>query len=139
MNRFPKSGYETAGGMAYFPRMLDKMRLHAEGKLREDYHANLGTGMDGRCCHFLRVDYAELRARVLAGGEDKEILEWCFERGRRLDGVDLQIWNGFVTKFGWRDKATPHLEKVKKESGLEGRQDIVTMFEYFEVAEGRKG
>jgi gluconokinase len=139
MNSFPKSAYETAGGMAYFPRMLDKLRLHAEGKLREEYHANLGTGMDGRCCHFLRVDYAALRARVLAGGEDKEILGWCFAQGRALDGVDVQIWNGFVTKFGWRDKASAHLEKVKREGGLEGREDIVTMVDYFEVDEGRKG
>jgi len=62
-----------------------------------------------------------------------------FDRGRGLDGEDIQIWNGFVTKFGWRDKASAHLEKVKRESGLEGREDIVTMVDYFEVDEGRKG
>jgi len=30
-------------GMSYFPRMIDKIRLHARGELHEDYHNNLGT------------------------------------------------------------------------------------------------
>ena len=42
----------------------------AARELREDFHANLGRGFDARCCHFLRVVYAELTARVLAGGTD---------------------------------------------------------------------
>ena len=35
----------------YFPRMLDKIRLHARGELHEDYHANFGGArhMDGTC------------------------------------------------------------------------------------------
>jgi hypothetical protein len=45
-------------GMAYFPRMLDKIRLHARGELGTDYHENLGsaTALDGVCCNFLRVN-----------------------------------------------------------------------------------
>lgn len=30
-------------GMAYFSRMLDKIRLHARGQLAADYHENLGS------------------------------------------------------------------------------------------------
>ncbi|MDB6017894.1 MAG: hypothetical protein JWR19_2383 [Pedosphaera sp.] len=48
MNTPPKSGYEKTGGMAYFSRMLDKIRLHAKGELRPDFHANLGRGADIR-------------------------------------------------------------------------------------------
>ena len=57
-------------GMMYFPRMLDKIRLHARGELGEDYHANLGhrKAADGACCNFLRVNYDDLRERVLQGG-----------------------------------------------------------------------
>ena len=40
---FPKSPKEMTKGMMYFPRMLDKIRLHARGELHEDYHENLGT------------------------------------------------------------------------------------------------
>ena len=30
-------------GMMYFPRMLDKIRLHLRGELHEDYQENFGA------------------------------------------------------------------------------------------------
>lgn len=42
MSTFPKSPKEITGGMMYFARMIDKIRLHAGGKLGPDYHKNLG-------------------------------------------------------------------------------------------------
>ena len=93
MSTYPKGPREMTRGMAYFPRMLDKIRLHARGELETDYHENLGsaTALDGACCNFLRVNYEELRERVLEGGSDEEILEWCFEKGRRLNEGDLFV------------------------------------------------
>lgn len=38
MTTHPKSPKEMTRGMIYFPRMLDKIRLHARGELHEDYH-----------------------------------------------------------------------------------------------------
>jgi gluconokinase len=137
----PKSGYETTAGMNYFPRMLDKIRLQAREELHPDFHANLGlaTGGDGVCCAFLRVPYAELRERVLSGGTDEEILQWCLERGgRKLDPIELMLWNEFSRKLGWNDRVTPSLIKLKAESGLSDRDDIATIFDYCEVDEGRK-
>ncbi len=55
-------------------------------------------------------------ASVLQDGTDDEILEWCFEKGRRVNEGDLFVWNGFATKLGWRDRVTPRLEARKKES-----------------------
>lgn len=59
--------------MMYFPRMLDKIRLHAREELSADCHPNLGgaRAADGTCCNFLRVNYADLRERVLQGGTDE--------------------------------------------------------------------
>ena len=42
MSSYPKSPKEMIGGMMYFPRMLDKIRLHAREELGEDYLPNLG-------------------------------------------------------------------------------------------------
>jgi len=92
MTTYPKSPKEMTRGMMYFPRMLDKIRQYARGELHEDYHKNLGTPrtLDGACCNFLRVNYDDLRERVLQGGTDEEILEWCFNTGRRLnEGTSL--------------------------------------------------
>src|SRR5205085_1133139 len=110
-----------------FPRMLDKIRLHARGELGGDYHPNLGkqAAADGACCNFLRVKYADLRERVLQGGSDEEILEWCYKNGRRLNEGDLLVWNSFALKLGWRDFASPVLEKNKKAHQIEHRTDIM--------------
>src|SRR6266542_2065813 len=90
MNTYPRSPKEMTRGMMYFPRMLDKIRLHSRGELHEDYHKNLGAPqtLDGACCNFLRVHHRDLRERVLQGGTDEEILEWCFENDRRPNEGD---------------------------------------------------
>jgi len=139
--KFPRSAYDQTLGIVYFARMLNKIRLHAAGVLPEDYHKNLGKGFDGRCTRFLGVDYEALRARVALGGTDEEILEWCFENGRRPNEEQILVWNQFMFKRGWRDEAdgsTQELEKYKAASGLAHRTDILTLFDYYEVDEGRR-
>jgi len=134
----PRSALDTAGGMAYFPRMLEKIRLHAAGTLEADYHPSLGKGADAFCTEFLRIPYDDLRKRVIEGDTDEALLEWCFRHGRRLDPGDIRIWNAFITKLGWNDSATPRLIKHKAAAGLENREDIQTMAQLFDVEEGRK-
>jgi hypothetical protein len=36
MTIYPKSAKETAKGIMYFPRMLDKIRMHARGELHDE-------------------------------------------------------------------------------------------------------
>ncbi|PYJ74717.1 MAG: DUF5069 domain-containing protein, partial [Verrucomicrobia bacterium] len=78
-----RSPREKVGGLFYFGRMLDKIRLHAKGELPPDYHANLGKGFDEKCVKFLRINYDRLVERVKQDRADEEILRWCFENGRR--------------------------------------------------------
>jgi hypothetical protein len=138
---FPRSPYDIEGGLVYFPRMLDKIRLHAAGKLPEDYVPYLSKGFDGRCSRFLGVKYADLAERVQAGGSDAELLEWCLEHGRRPNQEEVEIWNSFMLKRGWREmdpSVTAVLEEHKISAGLAGRADIETFFDFQEVDEGRK-
>src|SRR6266705_4616660 len=101
--KFPKSPKEMTKGMMYFPRMLDKVRLHLAGDLHTDYQENFGAPQtaDSAMCNFLRIHHRDLIERVKQGGTDEEILEWCFEKGRHLNDGDLFVWNGFASKFGW--------------------------------------
>lgn len=137
---YPKSPLETTKGMMYFPRMLDKIRLHARGELHEDYHKNFGTPrtVDAACCNFLRVSHIDLCTRVAEGGTDEEILEWCFERGRRLNEGDILVWNGFASKLGWRDFATSVLERAKQKAGAGNHDDLVTIPDFIDFDEGRR-
>lgn len=133
-----RSPYAQVGRLVYFGRMLDKIRLQARGALPlAEYGANLGKGFDGRCCHFLRVSYDDLKARVLAGGaSDEQLLAWCHEHGTPRSDEDCEIWNGFMMKRGWRDVASPLLAQRIRESSLESKP-IMTMFDYLDFDEGR--
>jgi hypothetical protein len=133
-----RSPYAKVGRLVYFGRMLDKIRLHAAGRLPPDeYGANLGKGFDSRCCNFLRVAYDDLKARVLAGDlGDSQLLAWCHERGGPRTDEECEVWNGFMMKRGWRDAAADVLAKRIKESGLEG-SPVLTMFDYLDYDEGR--
>jgi gluconokinase len=75
---------------------------------------------------------------VLQGGGDEEILEWCFEKGRRLNEGDLVVWNGFASKLAWRDFMTPRFQKLKKEQGVADRRDIACVPDLMDFEEGRK-
>ena len=105
---------EKVGGIVYFGRMLDKIRLQAQGKLLADYKKNLGIGFDGRCVRFLYVDYQKLVKRVAGGGTDEEMLGWCYQKVRKPTDEEIEVWNGFLSKRGWRDNGTENLEKEKK-------------------------
>ncbi|MEJ1973825.1 MAG: DUF5069 domain-containing protein [Lacunisphaera sp.] len=131
-----RSPYAKVGRLVYFGRLLDKVRLHAAGQLPPNYVGNLGKGFDGRCCSFLRVNYDELKSRALAGGSDEELLAWCHERGGPRTDEECEVWNGFMSKRGWRDAGAETLARRIKESALEG-QPVTTMFDYLDYDEGR--
>lgn len=131
-----RSNYDQTGRLVYFGRMIDKIRLHAAGRLPADYQPNLGKGFDSRCCDFLGVDYAAVVTRTLQGGSEGEILAWCHERGGARTDDQCMIWNNFMMKRGWRDEAAPILKKRLVEFGLVGKP-IETMFDLNEFDEGR--
>ncbi len=137
-----RSPYEKTGRLVYFGRMLDKMRLHAAGRLPADYVANLGDQgapnfFDARCCRFLGVTYADLRARTLEGGDDAAVLAWAEARGGRArTDEECEIWNMFMSKRGWRDAASATVQQRIQLFGLTGKSPQ-TMFEVLDYDEGR--
>jgi hypothetical protein len=137
-NRFPRSPYDREGGLVYFPRLVDKIRLHQRGELPEDYHANLGAGFDLRCCDFLNVDYDALAEEVRAGKSDAEVLEWCCAHGRRPNNDEIFMWNEYLRKCGWNDHYSERLRSRLEGLGMADRTDIRTMFDLIEVDEGRE-
>ncbi len=104
--QLPRSPYDALNGLVYFPRMLDKIRLHAAGKLPPLYLKPLGQDFDGRCLRFLGVKYDDVKKLVLAGKSDAEVFDWCVVNGHKLTEEQIETWNGFMTKRGWRDEAS---------------------------------
>jgi len=136
-----RSPYVKVGRVVYFGRMLDKIRLHAAGKLPAEYVANVGDATPGmfdtRCCAFLRIRYSELREAVLSKSlADEPALAWAEERGGRRSDEECTVWNGFMTKRGWRDEANARLKTRNKENGFADAR-VLTMFDYIDFDEGR--
>lgn len=139
--QMPVTDYKETNGLVYFARMLDKIRLKAAGKLPPDYFVGLDpdpTVFDARCTRFLGVNYDELAVRTLQGGSDEEILEWCFKRGRKPSEEEVEIWNAFLLKRGWRDPSSSELQAAKEQNGWGNRDDIQTWVDFHDAEEGRK-
>lgn len=138
---FPiRSPRHQTGGIFVFARILDKIRLDAESKLPEGYHLGVIPGnrtFDDRVCKFLGVEFDALKERTLQGGTDEEILEWCFTQGHRPTAEQIEIWNGFMSKRGWRDSAQSGFDKAKAEAGFADRQDIQAYFDLMDAEEER--
>jgi len=136
-----RSPAEQVNGVVYFGRMLDKMRLAAAGKLPEGWRTMRGAPnpvtFDARCCRFLGLHYAALEAETLKDDKsDAELLEWAFQHGRRPSEEDIEIWNAFMSKRGWRDSGTHRLNERLAEIGLPPGT-VQTMFEFIDLDEGR--
>jgi gluconokinase len=133
-----RSPHDKVGTLVYFGRMVDKIRLHAAGKLPADYIPNLGDGFDKVCAQFFALSYEAITERVKAGGTDEELLAWCFSNGRKVTDQDQHFFNEFLRKRGWNDSGSERLAQRKVESGFTTRDEIQTFFDYIDADEGRK-
>lgn len=138
---FPiRSPRHLTGGIVMLARVIDKVRLNAAGKLPDGYTVGPAEGnrtFDDRLCKFLHVDFDALSERILQGGSDDEILQWCYSHGRHPSDEQIEIWNAFLTKRGWRDNGSPGVIKNKAEAGLEHRDDLHTYMDVIDAEEGR--
>ncbi len=135
-----RSPSAAVNGLVYFGRMLDKIRLAAAGRLPEGWQPMRGSGVknsfDARCCAFLGIDYAAIEAETLKGGTDEQVLGWAFANGRKPGEDEIEVWNAFMMKRGWRDAGTQRLNERLAEIGLPPGT-VQTMFEYIDIDEGR--
>jgi len=140
--QFPVSPHDKTRGLVYFARMVDKIRLHAAGKLPADYATHLGftdpTSFDARCCRYLELDYDQVKARTLQGGTAEEIFD-DLTRGRKaLNEEQILVWNLFLLKRGWRDSGTAGVVAEKAAAGIANRADVQTYVDMQDVDEGRE-
>jgi len=125
------SRFDQVKGLVYFGRMLDKMRLAARGP-------TVKSSLDWRCCRFLKIDYVALETETLKGDKsDAELPAWAFQHGRPPDDQEIEVWTGFMTKWGWRDAGAQRLNERLAESGLPPGT-VQTMFEFIDLDEGRR-
>jgi hypothetical protein len=135
-----RSAYETVEGVVYFGRMIDKVRLHAAGRLPLEYQPLLGNanprGFDARCCRFLQIEHPTFAAQVSQGGTDETLFQWACQAGREPSEKEVEVWNAFMQKRGWRDESSGRLRDYTQEAGITDRV-VSTFFDFYDADEGR--
>lgn len=134
----PVSGYLKTERLVYFARMCSKARLMQRGALPVEYHQYIGVGFDGRCRRFLNICYGSIKGLIRDGKEDSDILEWCYVNGRRPNDEEVFIWNLFMEKRGWRDDNSELVQREKESIGLGNRDEIQTLFYFYDFDERRR-
>lgn len=133
---FPRSPKDEIDGLIYFPRMLDKIRLHLDGKLHADYHDNMGKALDQYTCDLLQVDYVELAEKVLDGADDKEVLEWAYNTGCKAESPQKDWWCSYVRNLGFNDHLSDVLAQRISDAGFSDRADLNSFLDFIDAEEG---
>lgn len=136
-----RSPYDQVGGLYAIGRMFDKIRLHLIGQLPEAYHANFGDKhaftLDARCCRFLGVTHDAVREQVQAGRSDEELFQWAIaQRGTPHEPEEVEHWNAFFSKRGWRDETSDYLRKILVKDGF-APDATLTFFDHMDLDECR--
>jgi Domain of unknown function (DUF5069) len=136
------SPYEAAAKLVYFPRLIEKIRLHQQGQLPTDFQENFGDKkqwvLDDICCRFLRLSHAQLQTLVTPTATNEEILEQCWLLAGRRSEHEIDIWSGWITRVGWRDAQSPRIAVWKKDLGRDNDESLQTLFDLLDAEEGRR-
>jgi len=134
---YPRSGHEMMCGWVYLPRFIDKIRLHAAGKLHADYQENFTKGFDGAWLKAAGVP-ADMFIQIVKNTiTDGQVADWVAKNVKKTD-AEKKAFNDFVMNRGRDDEASLARLKMRKEqSGLAHRDDLQTFIDYIDADEKR--
>lgn len=97
-----RSPREMLGGHIILPRLIDKVRLHAQGKLPPEYQGNLlklGRTLDGWFLAFAGLEAEALRQAILESETDEEVLAWVEQHAIPHTEEEKRQWAEGIAAF----------------------------------------
>ncbi|MBS0156964.1 MAG: DUF5069 domain-containing protein [Nitrospira sp.] len=97
-----RSPRERLGGYVILPRLIDKVRLHAQGLLPEPYVPFLlrpGLSLDGRFLAFTGLQREALRQAVLSNDDDEAILAWVTATALLHTSQEIEAWSDGLVRL----------------------------------------
>jgi len=132
----PRSPYEKLGGYVHLPRLIDKARLHRQGRL--DGYNYKSVGFDKHLLAFLALDGDAFEEAANRLGNDDEVLQWVRQHARPHSAQEIEQWNqSMIARHPDTAEKKARFLHALKEAGGEGRTDIATYFDLIEFDEGR--
>jgi hypothetical protein len=95
-----RSPYDSAMGLVFLPRLIDKMR--ASGTAALDGYNYKTVGMDADLIEFLAVDADAMESAVKAAASDAEVLGWISRNARKWTREDAIAHNHAILDSGQR-------------------------------------
>ena len=127
----PRSPRVKLAGLVHLPRLLDKARAHAAGKLG-DYMWN--CPLDQRLCTFLGLDIEALLAEVKQGRSDSQMAAWVLANSKHQRAPwELRAWSEWLTHLAAGGAARHQLFADELKKNAPEREDIVTYFDRLDL------
>jgi hypothetical protein len=135
---YPRSPRETMCGWMHLPRFIDKIRLHAAGKLHPDYQGNFCKGFDGLWLETAGVDAAQFMEVVKGTITDGQVCDWVRQNVKKAEPVKVAHQERMLN---YPKKDDPEMQarlKMRKEqAGLTHRGDVQTFVDFIDADEKR--
>jgi hypothetical protein len=131
----PRGPRETALGLAFLPRTIDKMRAALPGGNLNGYLVDYPRGLSAFLLKRVGVDLAAMQAEVAAAPDEAAVLTW-FEQHADLSKageVSAKLASLSLAQLSEDDRAMVH----RIHPGIEGRPEIETFFDVFEFDDAR--
>lgn len=135
-----RSPRKTLGGYVLLPRLIDKIRLHAEGRLPPEYERNLlkpGLTLDGRFLSFTELDGEALRGALLAAPTDEEALIWVEKNARPHTMAEKERWAAEIEAYRPDPAAAQRRKMFYPELAAKIDLAAISVFDMIDMDEGR--
>ncbi len=137
----PRSPRVKLGGFVHLPRLLDKARAAAAGKLGEFVYP---CPLDQRFFGFVGIAPEAFLAEVKQGRSDTEMLAWVLGNASpKRQPWEIAAWSDYLAGLSAGDAKRHRFFAESVESLAPGREDIVTYFDRLDledyVSYGGKG
>lgn len=127
----PRSARVRLGGFVHLPRLLDKARAHAAGRLGEYVWA---CPLDQRFASFTGVDLRALLTEVQAGRSDTEMLAWVMSHLRPARAPwEIEAWSRWIEALTPGDVERHNRFAADIGKLAAGRDDIRTAFDRLDL------
>jgi hypothetical protein len=127
----PRSPRVKLGGFVHLPRLLDKARAAAAGKLGEFVFP---CPLDQRFFSFTGIAPESLAAEVAQGRSDTEMLAWVLAHAKPVrQAYEITAWSEWLTQLAPGDvrRHTVFAEHIQALGP--SREDIVTYFDRLDL------
>ncbi len=119
--------------------MIDKIRLHARGKLPPEYIGNLlkpGLTLDGRLLAFTGLDAEELRRAILEAKTDEEVLVWVERHAKPQTKSEKQQWIAEIEVYRPSAEWAQWRREAYKEVAVKVDPATLSVFDLIDMDEG---